>query len=138
MVDAARVAPAAPDAEMFVISGFMARPGQIPNYPEVTDLIFTYDHQLIWRAMRQMDTTLTPGDFAYELLDVLRARHPRESDRLWERIVSQEFVVHSWSENIERLEKCALARRLINTAQEIAERAWRLDNDGALRIIQRW
>lgn len=123
---------------MFVISGFMARPEQIPHYPEITDLIFTYDHQLIWRAMRQMDTRLTPGDFAYALYDTLCARYPREKDRLWERIISQEFRYHSWRENVERLEKCALARRLINTAQEIAEHAWRLDNEGALRILQRW
>ena len=149
-----------PWCESRVIIAFLHKPDQIRSYPEITDLLWGNDHQMLWRAMRDLPEGLSPGEFAYALRDHVARRWPDRFDRLWSVLTSQyeteirhERNIYyalqhgrrlknpyalTWSDWIERLEECALARRLIQAAQDMAERAWAVDTDGARGIMDRW
>jgi len=149
-----------PWCESRVLIAFLYRPDLIWSYPEIEDLLWGRDHRELWRAMRDLPQGLSPGDFSYALVEHISRRWPDKVDRLW-RVFTEPYeveVLHErkmnraldraqlrknpyalkWADWIDRLQQCALARRTIEAAQYMAERAWRVDNTGACSAVDRW
>ncbi len=87
---------------------------------------------------------------AYWMMTVVRARDPQATLTEWTLALHREVLPMHWDvlcdgESaraqdvpywLERLDRCAEARRLIEAAQEQAARAWRGDLDGARRAAE--
>lgn len=149
-------------AEAIVLRGFLLRPQQIDLYPEVGPLLWHLPHRQLWEVMQRVqarNVMVDYGHFDLELLRELRRVYPHRALDLWQLLDGVLDDQAAWQMQqyraalergergvlptdfhypfiwwLERLRMCALARDLINQAQEVAEYAYRLDVAGAQRI----
>lgn len=154
--------PADSLAESMVLNAILLNPSLLGTIDVGSDLVFP-EHRDCWQAMlrvHQRIPNLEAGPFLAEwlhelatedktaLVDVLdlawyelggRPRfREQEEDPDWiafahgrRRTIPPYRPLSYW---LDRVRACAEARRLISAAQEMAERAWKVDTDGAAAV----
>jgi hypothetical protein len=148
-------------AEAIVLRDLLDYPELIGQY-DLAPLLVYPEHRQLWAAMARVHMrtpNLSMGEFYVAFLRELHASHPRQWRALSALMDDVYIDEDRWRQQqyendpsrgtadfdmgrhhhdlawwFQRLEDCAEARGLISAAQQIAERAWSVDLEGARRV----